>query len=191
VSAKTTCGKHADAQKNRTPFLYPIQLEKVTGGSKQFYTWSAMPRAPKLSKVNGYWRTKAGDESGVYFGKVGEVPFKEANREFRKYLATLAVDRKRITLPQLSVAEICENHLAWVESHRSPSLFRQRRSILNYWCNHIVQTHNGRRLPGNAQQIGRLRATVITRPYVEQHIEHRAANPSRHTVTTPPAFAPG
>ena len=126
-----------------------------------------MSRAPKLSKVNGYWCTKAGDPSGVYFGKVGEVPFKEANREFRKYLATLAAERKRITLPQLSVAEICENHLAWAESHRSPSLFRQRRSILNYWCNHIIQTHNGRRLPGNAQQIGRLRATVITRPYVE------------------------
>ena len=30
-----------------------------------------MPRAPKLGKVNGYWDTKAGDQSGVYFGKVG------------------------------------------------------------------------------------------------------------------------
>jgi integrase len=140
-----------------------------------------MPRAPKLGKVNGYWCTKAGDQSGVYFGKVGEVPFKEANRAFRKYLATLSADRKQIKLPQLSVAEICDAHLAWVKSDRSPSLFRQRCSILNYWCKHEVEPYNGGRLPGHGKQIGRLRATVITRPHVEQHIQQRATNPSAHT----------
>lgn len=91
-----------------------------------------MPRAPKLGKVNGYWCTKVGDQLGVYFGKVGEVPFKEANRTFCKYLATRSADRKQIKLPQLSVTEIRDAHLAWVKADRSPSLFRQRCSILNY-----------------------------------------------------------
>ena len=71
-----------------------------------------MPRAPKLGKVNGYWCTKAGDQSGVYFGKVGEVPFKEANRAFGKYLATLSHQARQSRLPTLSVAQICETHLA-------------------------------------------------------------------------------
>ena len=135
-----------------------------------------MSRTPKLSKVNGYWRTKAGDESGVYFGKVGEVPFKEANRAFRRYLATLSADRKQIKLPQLSVAEICDAHLAWVKSDRSPSLFRQRCSILNYWCKHEVEPYNGGRLPGHGKQIGRLRATVMESMDAQTELGTRAIN---------------
>ena len=59
-----------------------------------------MPRAPKLGMVNSYWCSKAGDQSDVYFGKVGEVPFKEAKRAFYNYLARLSAERQPIKLSQ-------------------------------------------------------------------------------------------
>lgn len=140
-----------------------------------------MPRAAKLGRHKGYWYTKAGSRAGVYFGRIGEVPFSEANKKFRKYLNSLSVQRHSAALPELSVAEICDLHLRWVHDERSPALLRQRASILNHWCNHVVDCHGGQRLVGHGKTIGRLRATVITRAHVEQYLQHRCTTPSQHT----------
>jgi integrase len=140
-----------------------------------------MPRAAKLGRHKGYWYTKSGSRAGVYFGRVGEVPFSEANNRFRKYLLTLNTERRCAALPQMSVAETCDRHLRWIQRERSPALLSQRTSVLNHWCNHVVDLFDGQRLPGHGKLIGRLRATVITRAHVEQYLQHRRENPSEHT----------
>ena len=48
-----------------------------------------MPRVAKLGKHEGQWYTKAGNPSGVYFGPVKEVSFRDAQKQFRAYLNTL------------------------------------------------------------------------------------------------------
>ena len=97
-----------------------------------------MPRAAKLGRHKGYWYTKTGSRAGVYFGRVGEVPYSEANKQFRKYLNSLSQKRRSASLPEQSVAEICDLHLRWVRDERSIALLQQRTSILNHWCNHVV-----------------------------------------------------
>ena len=82
-----------------------------------------MPRAAKLSRHLGYWYTKAGDPNGVYFGRVDEVPYDEAKKAFRTYLASLRNERRQRRLPNRSVAEICDAHLQWVLRNRSEALF--------------------------------------------------------------------
>ena len=62
-----------------------------------------MSRAPKLGMVNGYWCSTAGDQSEVYFGKIGKVPFQEAKRAFYNYLAPLSAERQLIKLSRLLV----------------------------------------------------------------------------------------
>ncbi len=62
-----------------------------------------MPRAPKLGMVSGYWCSKAGDQSDVYFGKIRKIPFQEAKRAFYNYLVTLSAERQPIKLSQLLV----------------------------------------------------------------------------------------
>jgi hypothetical protein len=41
---------------------------------------SSMPRAAKFGRHKDYWYTRAGSRAGVYFGRVGDVPFSEANQ---------------------------------------------------------------------------------------------------------------
>jgi integrase len=144
-----------------------------------------MPRAAKLGRHKGYWYTKAGSRAGVYFGRTSEVPFSDANKHFRTYLASLAADRRQAALPEMSVAETCDLHLRWVRSARSVALLQQRASILNHWCNHVVGLSCGKRLPGHGKQIGRLRATVITRAHVEQYLDYRRRTPSKQTGRPP------
>jgi len=140
-----------------------------------------MSRAAKLGRHNGYWYTRAGNRAGVYFGRIGEVPYNEALKRFRKHLSTLDDDRKQTELPLLSVAEICDSHLLWAKNKRSPALFRQRQSILNHWCNHLIDVCNGKKLPGHGKPIGRLRGTILSREHVEQYLHHRRTIPCKKT----------
>jgi len=140
-----------------------------------------MPRPAKLGRLNGYWYTRAGTQSGVFFGKIGEVPYKEATKKFRKYLASLNDNRKQIALPKLSVAEVCDAHLLWVEEHRSATTFRQRRCILEMFCSHVVDKHRKEKLLGHGQQIATLRSAVFMRRHVEQYLYHRKNTPSKKT----------
>lgn len=54
-----------------------------------------MPREAKLGKHEGQWFTKAGNPSGVYFGSVKTVSYKQAMQLFRNYLAKLSDERKQ------------------------------------------------------------------------------------------------
>ncbi len=140
-----------------------------------------MPRAAKLGRLKGYWYTRAGNPSGVYFGKVGEVPHSEARKRFRKYLASLEEGKQQRQLPRLSVAEVCDAHLKWIRTERSEALFKQRRAFLNHWCRHTVEELRGQRLAGHKKQIGYLRATVVSRGHVEEYLSLRRTEPSKKT----------
>jgi len=140
-----------------------------------------VPRSAKLSRNHGYWFTRAGSRAGVYFGKIGEVSFAEAQREFRKYLASLNERRVVTTLPSLSVAEVCDAHLVWAKEERSESLFGQRRSILEHFSSHRIEAFRDEELTGHGKQIAMLRATDLKRRHVEQYLQHRATTPSKKT----------
>ncbi len=140
-----------------------------------------MPRAAQLGRLKGYWYTRAGNPSGVFFGKVGEVSHADARKRFRKYLSLLEDGRHQRQLPQLSVAEVCDAHLKWVQIERSEATFKQRRALLNHWCRYTVAEHRDDRLPGHGKKLGYLRATVVNRRHVEQYLDHRRIEPSERT----------
>lgn len=140
-----------------------------------------MPRSAKLGRHKGYWYTRAGRRSGVFFGKVNEVSHQEALRRFRKYLATLGESRRQIPLSKVSVAEVCDAHLQWVISKRSDALYRQRRSVLENFCNHVVGEYQDEKIPGYGKSIASLRATCLMRSHLEQYLEHRSTTPSNQT----------
>jgi integrase len=141
-----------------------------------------MARPPKLRQHKGYWYTQAGNPAGVYFGRIKDVPYNDAQNLFRKHLATLADQAApRVMTSGKTVAEVCDQHLKWVRSERSAALLKQRKSILNFWCNHIVNTWNDEQLIGHGKKIGLLRADAITRRHVEQFLHHRCTTPSKRT----------
>jgi len=140
-----------------------------------------MPRQSKLRKKDGHWFSQAGNRQGAYFGRIDQVSYTEAKRNFSKYLATLSHQTRQSRLPTLSVAEVCDVHLAFIERNRSAALYRQRKSLLNQLCNHCVGDWNQQRLPGKGELVGKLRGTVLARGHVDQYLDHRRSMPSRQT----------
>jgi len=71
-----------------------------------------MARNAKLRNHNGYWYTKAGNPNGVDFGPIDKISFAEAQKEFRRCLATLAKSKIRKRSSQTpSVAILYDRHL--------------------------------------------------------------------------------
>ncbi len=134
-----------------------------------------MPRAPKLYRHEGHWYTKAGNPNGVYFGRCDEVSHDEAKKLFHEYLASLNHREQIRSIPQHSVIRIAAAHLRWVRQHRSPALFRQRRSLLRGFCEFIVGGGGIAGLDGQGEPMGHLRASLITRRHVEDYIAFRTS----------------
>ena len=127
-----------------------------------------MPRQPKLRKKDGPWFSQAGNRKGAYFGLIDQVSYTESKRNLAKYLATLSRQARQSRLPTLSVAKVCDVHLAFIERNPSTALYRQRKSLLNQLCNHRVGDWNQQRLPGKSRVVRKLRGTALTRGHVEQ-----------------------
>lgn len=140
-----------------------------------------MPRKATLRKHQGYWFTQAGSRQGTYFGRVDDVPYREARRLFGEFLASLKHQALQFTLPDRSVAEVCDSHLQWVKLQRSDALYKQRKCLLNAFCNYRVGEFGGEKLPGAGRIIGQLRAKIITRRHVEAYLQHRRTTNSVKT----------
>ena len=82
-----------------------------------------MPRPATLRRYKGYWFTQSGSRQGTYFGRVDEVPYKEAKRRFGTYLSAQGYEAKQQRLPTRSVVEICNAHLQFVKENRSDALY--------------------------------------------------------------------
>ncbi len=139
-----------------------------------------MPRQAKLRRYKGYWFTQTGSRQGTYFGRIDDVPYEEAKRRFGEYLAAQKHETRN-QLPTRSVAEVCDAHLQFVQDNRSDALYKQRKCILNGFCNFRVGHHNGETLPGCGYLIGQLRARMVTRSHVEAYLHHRRTTPSDKT----------
>jgi integrase len=88
-----------------------------------------MPRAAKLGKHKGQWCTKAGNPNGVYFGRVDEVSYRDAQKLFRSHLSSLTT--KTLVKPVgITVAELMDKFLAWAETSRGERTFGERRQHL-------------------------------------------------------------
>ena len=88
-----------------------------------------MARQPKLRKktVGGsvYWFTKTGGDT--YFGRVDEVSRKAANIAFAAHLNRVRseeTDSKRVGL---TVGDLIDHFLEWVQKHRSTASYEARR----------------------------------------------------------------
>jgi hypothetical protein len=89
--------------------------------------------------------------------------------------------QKQHELPTHSVVEICNAHLQFVQDNRSDALYKQRKCILNGFCNYRVCQQNGEALPGRGYLVGQLRARIVTRSHVEAYLHHRRTTPSAKT----------
>src|SRR4051812_43572799 len=97
-----------------------------------------MPRTPKLTKKNGYWCTKAGNPSGVYFGKVSEVPYSEAKAKFADYLASLGKPGGEAVRSVFTALELCDRFVDWLKEHRGDRTWDERNRHLSRFCNFQV-----------------------------------------------------
>ena len=102
-----------------------------------------MPRQPKLRKKkvgkSVYWYTQSGGEN--YFGNVTEVSHSEAQKLFVSHLKSVLNENRRRNV--LTVAELMEHFLEWIEAHRSDRTYDQRRRDCNWFGNFVV---GGRRI---------------------------------------------
>ncbi|MCG8449725.1 MAG: hypothetical protein MI725_09120 [Pirellulales bacterium] len=67
-----------------------------------------MARPAKLRQHKGYWYTQAGNPAGVYFGRIDQIPYHDAQVKFRKYLATLTKPQEVISFSPRSIATVAE-----------------------------------------------------------------------------------
>jgi integrase len=108
-----------------------------------------MPRQAKLRKKNGYWFTKAGGPNGVYLGRVGEVTYLDAKRKFAEHLKGLAPSRATPAPAGITIAELVDLFLDWVEAHRSARTYGERKHHLQ----RFIDFTRGDRLVGDTPAI--------------------------------------
>jgi integrase len=71
---------------------------------------------------------------------------------------------------QLTVAQLVEKHIAWVQENRSENLRKQRKSLLGTFCAHVVTPGP----IGAGTSIGELLAKVVAPDHVTQFVSSRA-----------------
>ncbi len=116
-----------------------------------------MPRAAKLGQKNGYWYTKAGNPNGQYFGKVGIVSFKDAQKQFAEYLKSIN-DHQRRASSSLTTLELCDMFLDWLQTHRSDRTYDERRRHLTRFSSFHVGTQQVANIPATSIQASDLTA---------------------------------
>jgi len=123
-----------------------------------------MPRQAKLRKKKvrstEYWFTESGGPPPTYFGKVTEVPYKEARTLFAEHVRSLSEGIKARN--GLTCAELFDQFLEWIHQHRSLRTYDQRRRDCNRFGNFRL----------NGQRIADLPAARIKGADLEQWLDH-------------------
>src|SRR5262245_36671618 len=91
----------------------------------------------KKSKAR-YWYTDAGG-TGTYFGRVGDVTHKDAERLFREHMASLASTKPKAGA--LSAATLFDEFLDAVLAHRSKRTYEERKLHLDRFANYRSGTN--------------------------------------------------
>lgn len=88
-----------------------------------------MARQPKLRKKgigkSAYWFTKAGGDT--YFGRVDEVPYKEARKLFREHVGSLVDMQDDRKGRELTAGDLMDFFLDWIEKHRGDRTYSTRK----------------------------------------------------------------
>jgi hypothetical protein len=103
-------------------------------------------RKPKLRKKkvgkNTYWYTAA--NGGAYFGKMGEVPYKDAKEHFGRHLKK---KQAPASAEMLTVGGLFSSFLAWVKENRSNSQYRRRRRHCSQFGRFVFQGRRSADIP--------------------------------------------
>lgn len=95
-------------------------------------------RQPKLRKKkvgkHTYWYTEA--NGGVYFGKVGEVPYKDAKHHFGEH-----IKQKQASVENevLTVGQLFSLFLTWVKENRSEAQYQRRKRDCSRFARFVFQ----------------------------------------------------
>ena len=90
-----------------------------------------MPRRPKPFFHRGWWCTNVGgSRTKLAKGRDGRAAAEDALLDLLQELRSSANGR---TYPQLTVADLCEQFLDWVEVHRSKATYEDYRRWLKKW----------------------------------------------------------
>lgn len=152
-----------------------------------------MARSPKLNRAqvgkHAYWSTDAGGRR-VYFGKVGEVSRKQAETQFADHLKAIRTEtnaQRDVRLANApSVWELCDRHNLWYQANRADRSYRQRRSLLQSFCNYQVSGQ----LYGRGQLIGDLAVDRITLQHAQEFIAtiHDPCTRLHHVIAIKASF---
>jgi integrase len=90
-----------------------------------------MPRKPALRRKkvgkSEYWFTKAGGFD-TYFGNVKEVSYEDARRQFASHIKNLVDQEPACKGKVLTVGELIDLFLDWLQKHRSERTYSTRRT---------------------------------------------------------------
>lgn len=179
-----------------TPFNYPFDSDQL------------MARQAKLRKKTvgtaTYWFTKAGGPT--YFGNVDDVSYKEARSLFSDHLQSLSDSERDSKQKGLTVGELMDLFLAWIEKHRSRATYLSRRTHCSRFADFKIGNPKTRiaELPANKVKGADLDAWLThleegrglsaqTRRHAETSVKHAWRWATRYPSPTPylsPTYRP-
>lgn len=139
-----------------------------------------MARAAKLTRKrvgkHTYWATQAGCPPGKpkYFGNAKELKRKDAEKLFLDYLQSLhnepAPDAEEGTGGDISCWELAERYLAWALENLAAKNYSCKKTCLDQWCNHTIESHE---LAGYGGVIGDVSALDISALHLAEFLTKR------------------
>ena len=94
-----------------------------------------MGRHAKLRRNGEYWATDAGGKT-TYFGRTNEVPYGDAVKRFRKFLAGRSVSEPQVCIltKGKTVRGLFGEFSEWMQTQRSERTLEERQRHLQRWC---------------------------------------------------------
>jgi integrase len=152
-----------------------------------------MGRQAKLRRKGEYWATDAGGKT-TYFGRTTEVPYGDAVKLFRRFLAERSVSEPQTSIltKRKTVRGLFGDFSKWMQSQRSDRTLQERQRHLGRWCDRFGD------LPCNTIAASHLETFIIDlrrrypAEYVAKHVTSVKAmfNTAVKKGWLPPGFAP-
>jgi len=127
-------------------------------------------KKPKKGKGHEYWYTAA--RGGAYFGKVGEVSHKDANKLF---LAHINKDKPAVKTEVLTVAKLFDAFLEWVEKHRSRATYSTRKRECSSFARFVYDARRLADIPAHevtSDMLVKWREVLKAKPSAEEPLEN-------------------
>jgi integrase len=152
-----------------------------------------MGRQAKLRRKGEYWATDAGGKT-TYFGRTNEVPYGDAVKRFRRFLAGRSVTgpQSSTVIERKTVQGLFGEFSEWMKCQRSDRTLEERERHLRRWCDRFGD------LPCKAIAASHLETFIsdlhhlYPADYVAKHVTSVKAmfNTAAKKGWLPPGFAP-